>query len=62
MSGSLRTFELYLDDGDGKPRFEPLTCASRVDVIPLIREMIETRNLVSVEVHEMGTPLFTIGR
>jgi hypothetical protein len=55
------TYELYLDDGDGKPRFEALTCASRSDLLPTVRRIISEKNLRSVEVRELGVSLFTVG-
>ena len=54
------TYELYLDDGDGKPRFEALTCVSPSDLLASVRRIISEQELRSVEVREMGVSLFTV--
>ena len=56
------TFELYLDDGEHEPAFEAYTCPSREELVPTLRRLLEERGLRSVEVREMGVPLFTLTR
>lgn len=60
MSQSLQTFELYVDEGDGKPRFEPLLCESPQEAVSAVRHMISARRLASVQVRFMGSVLFTL--
>jgi hypothetical protein len=62
MTGIHRTFELYLDNGSGDLSFEALTCASREELLPAVRKILEERQLEAVEVRELGTPLFKLGR
>ena len=56
------TFELYLDDGENDPVFEAYTCPSREELVPTLRRLLDERGLRSVEVREMGVPLFTVTR
>jgi hypothetical protein len=56
------TFELYLDDGEHEPVFEAYTCPSRDELVPTLRRLLDERGLRSVEVREMGVPLFTVTR
>ena len=54
------TFELYLDDGEHDPVFEAYTCPSRDELVAALRRLLDERGLRSVEVREMGVPLFTV--
>ncbi|HVN01903.1 MAG TPA: hypothetical protein VMT68_17015 [Caulobacteraceae bacterium] len=54
------TYELYLSDGGGPARFEPLTCPRDTDVIGVVRDIIAERRLKTVEVHRLGKYLFTV--
>jgi len=55
-----QTYELYLSDGVGPPRFEPLTCPPEADVFTVVRRMLAERKLSSIEVRRLGTHLFTV--
>lgn len=55
-----QTYELYLDDGEGPARFEPLTCPADSDVFAIVRDMLIERKLESIEVHRLGAHVFTV--
>ena len=62
MSSPHLTFELYLTSDAGRPVFEAFTCRSRAELMPAVRRLIAERDLRSIDVREMGVPLFTVGR
>jgi hypothetical protein len=53
------TFELYLCDDAGQRTFEALTCP-RADLLRRVREVLEQRAAVAVEVWEGGEHLLTL--
>jgi len=54
------TFELYLDAGDGAPVFEALTCADEVELLGVMRRMLEQRQLASIEARRLGEHVVTV--
>lgn len=48
------TYELYLNDGDGAPVFEALTCADEIELLSMMRRMLDERRLRSIEAHRLG--------
>jgi hypothetical protein len=59
-----QTYELYLRSGpQGEPRFQPLTCPSAVQVMEMVRGLLDADEAIaSVEVRQGGQHLFTLER
>lgn len=55
-----QTYELYLEQEDGSPRLEIVTCPNEVELISVVQGMIEERRLRAVEVRRFGSHLFTV--
>ena len=58
----MQTYELYLEDAEGKRRFDTLLCRSVTEILPKVRDIITELNLAAVEVRVGGQHLFTIAR
>lgn len=54
------TYELYLDNGDGRPVVEALTCADEVELLGAMRRPLSERQLVSIEAHRFGERVLTL--
>jgi hypothetical protein len=59
-----QTYELYLrDEPQGRPRFQPLTCRTAVQVMETARDLLaKNAGLTSIEVRLAGEHLFTLER
>lgn len=56
------TYELYLQHGDGRSTFEPLTCANEDELISAMQRLLDERALVSIEARQFGKHLMTLAR
>lgn len=55
------TYELYLDDEEGRRWFEALTCPEE-QIMAELQRVLKEREARSVEVHRLGALLFTVNR
>ena len=54
------TYELYVSGAAGQRVFEPLTCFD-TDLTAQVNRLLHERNAQSIEVHQFGRHLFTMG-
>lgn len=58
----LQAYELYLQHLDGRRGVEVIACQNTEEAMQRARELLDERDLDSVEVHLGGDYLFSVGR
>ena len=56
------TYELYIDTGDGPPRFEALTCPGEVELLREMRRKLEQDDALSIEAWRLGQRVLALAR
>lgn len=57
------TYELYIDTGDGPPKFEALTCRSEVELLSeMRRKLAAIEEARSIEAWRLGKQVLVLDR
>lgn len=56
------TYELYIDTGEGPPRFEALTCPGEIELLGEMRRRLEQHGVRSIEAWRLGKRVLVLDR